>query len=192
MKRIVVGITGASGSIYAKRLIEELLRLDLEIHVIATATAEKVFAYELDLEFKSYMEKLRKQYHQLILEENDNLFAGIASGSYGFDAMIVMPCSMGTLGEIAYGLSKNLLVRAADVALKEKRPLILVPRETPLNAIHIENMLKLAKMDVSILPAMPGFYHKPKSLEEVIDFVVGKVLDHLGIHHQLFQKWTDH
>ncbi len=192
MKRIVVGITGASGSIYAKRLIEELLRLDLEIHVIATATAEKVFAYELDLEFKSYMEKLRKQYHQLILEENDNLFAGIASGSYGFDAMIVMPCSMGTLGEIAYGLSKNLLVRAADVALKEKRPLILVPRETPLNAIHLENMLKLAKMDVSILPAMPGFYHKPKSLEEVIDFVVGKVLDHLGIHHQLFQKWTDH
>lgn len=192
MKRIVVGITGASGSIYAKRLIEELLRLDLEIHVIATATAEKVFAYELDLAFKSYMEKLRKQYHQLILEENDNLFAGIASGSYGFDAMIVMPCSMGTLGEIAYGLSKNLLVRAADVALKEKRPLILVPRETPLNAIHLENMLKLAKMDVSILPAMPGFYHKPKSLEEVIDFVVGKVLDHLGIHHQLFQKWTDH
>ncbi|WP_410496674.1 flavin prenyltransferase UbiX [Cellulosilyticum sp. ST5] len=192
MKRIVVGITGASGSIYAKRLIEELLRLDLEIHVIATATAEKVFAYELDLEFKSYMEKLRKQYHQLILEENDNLFAGIASGSYGFDAMIVMPCSMGTLGEIAYGLSKNLLVRAADVALKEKRPLILVPRETPLNAIHLENMLKLAKMDVSILPAMPGFYHKPKSLEEAIDFVVGKVLDHLGIHHQLFQKWTDH
>lgn len=192
MKRIVVGITGASGSIYAKRLIEELLRLDLEIHVIATATAEKVFAYELDLEFKSYMEKLRKQYHQLILEENDHLFAGIASGSYGFDAMIVMPCSMGTLGEIAYGLSKNLLVRGADVALKEKRPLILVPRETPLNAIHLENMLKLAKMDVSILPAMPGFYHKPKSLEEVIDFVVGKVLDHLGIHHQLFQKWTDH
>lgn len=192
MKRIVVGITGASGSIYAKRLIEELLRLDLEIHVIATATAEKVFAYELDLEFKSYMEKLRKQYHQLILEENDNLFAGIASGSYGFDAMIVMPCSMGTLGEIAYGLSKNLLVRAADVALKEKRPLILVPRETPLNAIHLDNMLKLAKMDVGILPAMPGFYHKPKSLEEVIDFVVGKVLDHLGIHHQLFQKWTDH
>lgn len=192
MKRIVVGITGASGSIYAKRLIEELLRLDLEIHVIATATAEKVFAYELDLAFKPYMEKLRKQYHQLILEENDNLFAGIASGSYGFDAMIVMPCSMGTLGEIAYGLSKNLMVRAADVALKEKRPLILVPRETPLNAIHLENMLKLAKMDVSILPAMPGFYHKPNSLEEVIDFVVGKVLDHLGIHHQLFQKWTDH
>ncbi len=192
MKRIVIGITGASGSIYAKRLIEELLKLEVELHVVATETAEKVFAYELDLDFRAYMAELKEQYHQLILEENTNLFAGVASGSYGFDAMIVAPCSMGTLSEIACGLSKTLLVRAADVALKEKRPLVLVPRETPLNEIHLENMLKLARMNASILPAMPGFYHKPKALEEAVDFVVGKILDHLGIDHELYQKWTSH
>lgn len=192
MKRIVIGITGASGSIYAKRLIEELIKLEVELHVVATETAEKVFAYELDLDFRAYMAELKEQYHQLILEENTNLFAGVASGSYGFDAMIVAPCSMGTLSEIACGLSKTLLVRAADVALKEKRPLVLVPRETPLNEIHLENMLKLARMNASILPAMPGFYHKPKALEEAVDFVVGKIMDHLGIDHELYQKWTSH
>lgn len=192
MKKIVVGITGASGSIYAKRLIEELAKQEIILHVIATSTAEKVFAYELELDFKDYMKGLKAQHPRLILEDNDNLFAGVASGSYGADAMIVAPCSMGTLAEIANGLTKNLLVRAADVALKEKKPLILVPRETPLNAIHLENMLKLARMNASLLPAMPGFYHKPKSLEEAVDFVVGKILDHLGISHNLYEKWTSH
>lgn len=192
MKKIVIGITGASGSIYAKRLIEVLAKEECILHVIATATAEKVFAYELDVDFRSYMAELKRQYPQLIIEENDNLFAGVASGSYGADAMVVVPCSMGTLAEIANGLTKNLLVRAADVALKEKKALILVPRETPLNAIHLENMLKLARMNASILPAMPGFYHKPKALEEAVDFVVGKILDHMGIHHDLYQKWTSH
>lgn len=192
MKKIVIGITGASGSIYAKRLIEVLAEKDIALHVIATSTAEKVFAYELDLDFRGYMAELKAQYPQLIIEENDNLFAGVASGSYGIDAMVVAPCSMGTLAEIANGLTKNLLVRAADVALKEKKSLVLVPRETPLNAIHLENMLKLARMNASILPAMPGFYHKPKVLEEAVDFVVGKILDHLDIQHELYQKWTSH
>lgn len=192
MKKIVIGITGASGSVYAKRLIEVLAKEEIILHVIATSTAKKVFAYELDLDFNSYMKELKAQSTQLIIEENDNLFAGVASGSYGADAMVVVPCSMGTLAEIANGLTKNLLVRAADVALKEKKPLILVPRETPLNAIHLENMLKLARMNASILPAMPGFYHKPKALEEAVDFVVGKILDHLGISHALYQKWTSH
>ena len=115
----------------------------------------------------------------------------MASGSHGFDAVIVMPCSMGTLAEISHGLSRNLLCRAADVALKEGRKLIIVPRETPFNTVHLENMCHLSKVGATIIPAMPGFYHHPQTLEDLVNFVVGKVLSYLNINHNLFKKWED-
>lgn len=191
MKKVVVGMTGASGSIYAKRLIEELVSLGIETHVMATTTGESVFEYETDLTFREWVDELSRKYPYLKRYEINNLFAGVASGSNKFDAVIILPCSMGTLGEIAHGLSRNLLTRAADVALKEKRRLVIVPRETPFNSIHLENMLTLSKNGASILPAMPGFYHKPETMEDLIDFVVGKILDHLDIENQLFKKWED-
>ncbi|MGL6173367.1 MAG: UbiX family flavin prenyltransferase [Cellulosilyticaceae bacterium] len=191
MKKVVVGITGASGSIYAKRLIEELLKAGIQTRVIATQTGEKVFAYELEQNLRVWIEELQNQYNDVALEEIDNLFAGVASGSHAFDAVIIVPCSMGTLAEIAHGLSRNLMTRAADVALKERRRLVIVPRETPFNTIHLENMLMLSKAGASILPAMPGFYHKPESLDQAIDFVIGKVLDHLSIENNLFKKWEN-
>jgi 4-hydroxy-3-polyprenylbenzoate decarboxylase len=189
LKKIVVGITGASGSIYAKRLIEELLKKDIFTHVICTDTGKKVMKYETGIDLEQWVEELSKQYSHFRLEDINNLFAGVASGSYKFDAAIILPCSMGTLAEISNGLAKNLLCRVADVAMKENRRLVIVPRETPFNAIHLENMLKLSRLGVTILPAMPGFYHMPKSMEDLIDFVVGKVLDSLSIDNNLFKKW---
>lgn len=189
MKKIVVGITGASGSIYAKRLIDELLERKIYVHIICTDNGKKVMKYETDIDLDQWALELQKQYNNFRLEDIDNLFAGVASGSYKFDAAVILPCSMGTLAEISNGIAKNLLCRVADVALKEKRPLVIVPRETPFNAIHLENMLKLSRLGVTILPAMPGFYHKPQTLEDVVDFVIGKVLDCLSIENNLFSKW---
>ena len=191
MKKIVVGITGASGSIYAKRMIEVLVSQDITVHVISTDTGKKVFHYEIGIKLESWISELQKTYPHVKLEDNQNLFAGVASGSYGFDAVIILPCSMGTMAEISHGLSSNLLCRAADVALKESRDLIVVPRETPLNTIHLENMCHLSKVGAKIIPAMPGFYHHPQTMDDLINFVVGKVLSYLKIEHQLFKTWED-
>lgn len=191
MKKIVVGITGASGSIYAKRLIEELLDAGIFTHIICTDNGKKVMKYETGMDLEEWVQELKKQYSHVQLEDIYNLFAGVASGSYKFDAVVVIPCSMGTLAEISNGLAKNLLCRVADVALKENRRLVIVPRETPLNAIHLENMLKLSRMNVTILPAMPGYYHMPQTMQDLVDFVVGKVLDCLSIENNLFKKWGD-
>lgn len=191
MKKIVVGITGASGSIYAKILIEELLKRGIYTHVICTENGKKVMKYEISLDIDQWMASLKEKYNHVKLEDISNLFSGVASGSYKFDAAVILPCSMGTLAEISNGLAKNLLCRVADVALKENRKLIIVPRETPLNAIHLENMLKLSKLGVTILPAIPGFYHKPETLEDLVNFVVGKILDNLSIENTLFEKWED-
>ena len=191
MKKIVVGITGASGSIYAKRMIEVLVEQGILVHVIATDTGKKVFNYELSLNLESWITEMQQQYSNVKLEDNHNLFAGVASGSYGFDAVIILPCSMGTMAEISHGLSSNLLCRAADVALKESRPLIIVPRETPLNTIHLENMCRLSKVGATIIPAMPGFYHHPQTMDDLINFVVGKILSYLKIEHELFKTWED-
>ena len=191
MKKIVVGITGASGSIYAKRMIEVLVEQGILVHVIATDTGKKVFNYELSLNLEDWITEMQQQYSNLKLEDNNNLFAGVASGSYGFDAVIILPCSMGTMAEISHGLSSNLLCRAADVALKESRPLIIVPRETPLNTIHLENMCRLSKVGATIIPAMHGFYHHPQTMDDLINFVVGKILSYLKIKHELFKKWED-
>lgn len=191
MKKIVVGITGASGSIYAKRLIEVLVKEGIQINVVATEKGSQVFEYELGINLNSWIGTLSQNYSNVKMEDNNNLFSGVASGSNKYDAVIILPCSMGTLAEISHGLSKNLLCRAADVALKEGRKLIIVPRETPLNTIHLENMCKLSKMGVGIIPAMPGFYHHPSSINEIVDFLIGKILDYLNIENNLFEKWKD-
>ena len=160
-------------------------------------TGKKVLLHETGLnlcgtELES-MNKAQKYFDKsgsITLFNNHNLFSPIASGSHRNDGMIVVPCSMGALGRLAVGNSQSLIERAADVMLKEKRRLILVPRETPLNQIHLENMLKLSKMSVDIVPAMPAFYQTPKSMEDLVDFVVGKILDLLKIEHQLFERWV--
>jgi 4-hydroxy-3-polyprenylbenzoate decarboxylase len=189
MEKTVVGITGASGSIYGVRLIEELLRSGVYVHAIFTQNGRKVLKYEMSLDADEWVAGLKAKYGSIKLEDIDDMFSAAASGSSKFDAVIIAPCSMGTLAEISMGLAKNLLCRAADVALKENRRLIIVSRETPLNAIHLENMLKLSRIGAAIIPAMPGFYHKPRSIDDIINFVVGKVLDYLSIENDLFKKW---
>lgn len=189
MKKMVIGITGASGSIYAVRLIEELLQRGIHLHIICTDNGRKVMKYETSLDIAEWVQELAKKYAHIKLDDINDLFSTVASGSSRFDAAVILPCSMATLAEISSGLAKNLLGRAADVALKENRQLIIVPRETPLNAIHLENMLKLSRLGVAILPAMPGFYHQPQTMDDLVNFVVGKVLDYLAIDNQLFRKW---
>ena len=182
--RLIVAITGASGVIYGKRLLEILQNKKIETHLIISKAAEKIIEHELEATRKD-TEKLATHVYSV-----DDLTAPIASGSFKTDAMIIIPCSMKTLAGIAHGYAENLILRAADVMLKEKRKLILVPRETPLNIIHLHNMLKLAKQGVTIVPAMPAYYHKPKNVSDIVDYVVGKVLDCLEIEHMLFKRWT--
>lgn len=189
MKKIVVGITGASGSIYAKRLVEILIKQGIQVYVVATENGKKVFHFEIGLSMESWISELTLQCQHIKLEDNTDLFSGIASGSNRYHAVVILPCSMGTLAEISNGISKNLLCRTADVAIKERRTLIIVPRETPLSAIHLENMLRLSKLGVAIIPAMPGFYHHPQTIAEIVDFQVGKILDYLDIENEMFKKW---
>jgi len=182
--RLVVGITGASGAIYGKRLLEVLRNKKIETHLVISEAAEKVIEHELEIS-KEDLEKLATHAYDV-----EDLTAPIVSGSFKTDEMVIIPCSMKTLAGISHGYSSNLILRAADVTLKEKRKLVLVPRETPLNTIHLRNMLNLAKQNVVILPAMPAFYHKPKSVDSLADYVVGKVLDILEIEHDLFERWA--
>lgn len=197
MKNIyAVGITGASGAIYGVRLTQELLKRDAKVHLVITEAAWQVFQEELGWDAESKESLIAKHFQQMGAGELHyhglrEFSAPIASGSYRADAMVIVPCSMGTLSGIAQGASGNLLERAADVMLKEGKKLVLVPRETPLNAIHLENMLKLSRLGAKIVPAMPGFYHKPKTLDDLVDFVVGKTLDTLGAPHALFKRWGD-
>lgn len=193
LKSYTVGITGASGSIYGVRLIQELLRLGNKVHLVITEAGWRVLSHELNWDasireanFKNYFTENASNliYHQL-----GDFNAPIASGSYQSDGMIVIPCSMGTLSKIAHGISSNLLERTADVMLKEGKQLIIVPRETPLNAIHLDNMLILTRAGARILPAMPGFYHDPQSIDDLVDYIVGKILDSLGVEHSLFKRW---
>ncbi len=195
----VVAITGASGSIYGVRLVQELMKIDSMIHLLITEAAWQVFREEMGWDTADRERILTEKFIQfrddlpgtLHYHEMRDFTAPIASGSYRSDAMVVVPCSMGTLSAVSQGSSRNLLERTADVMLKEGKKLILVPRETPLNSIHLENMLKLSRMGVHILPAMPGFYHQPQTMEDLIDFVVGKTLDFLGVDHELFRRWGD-
>jgi len=181
--KLVVGITGASGSIYALRLIEVLRQAGHEVHAVVTDSGWQVLDYECGVSREDLVKRVA------VLYDNDNVGAAIASGSFRADAMVVLHCSMKTAASIAHSMSDNLLTRAADVMLKEGRKLILVPRETPMHAIHLENLLKLAQLGVRIMPAAPGFYHRPKTIEDLVDMLVGKICDQLGIDTDLFARW---
>jgi 4-hydroxy-3-polyprenylbenzoate decarboxylase len=183
--RLIVAITGASGVIYGKRLLKVLREKNVETHLIISKAAEKVIEYELGMA-KEDLEKLADHAYDV-----DDWSSPVVSGSFKTDGMIIIPCSMKTLAGIAHGYSDNLVLRAADVTLKEKRRLILVPRETPLNVVHLRNMLVLAKQGAVIVPAMPAYYHKPKDIDDQVDFVVGKVLDLLEIKHTLYKRWRE-
>lgn len=234
MKQFIVGITGATGSIYGMCLVEELIRRDYRVFLTITRAGQEVIATEMGLALtaKSTVQQQEELVHYLAnrlynsrsrdaticdsseeisesagsgmsrleremewIQERlqllpiDEIGACIASGSFLTEGMAVVPCSMSTLSGIAHGRSSNLLERAADVILKEGRPLLVAPREMPLNTIHLENMLTLSRMGVAIMPPMPGFYHHPVTIEDLVNFVVGKMLDRLRIPHQLFKRW---
>jgi 4-hydroxy-3-polyprenylbenzoate decarboxylase len=181
-KKVVVGITGASGAPYARRLLGVLRqRDDVEVGVCASRTAPEVWALECGGD-------LREQAGFPLWGVHDYR-APFASGSAGWQAMVVVPCSMGTAARVAHGISDTLLTRAADVMLKERRTLIVVPRETPLGLVHLENLTQLTRLGALVLPAMPSFYSKPATLEEAIDTVIGRILDHLGLAHGLLRRW---
>ncbi|AKG35417.1 UbiX family flavin prenyltransferase [Paenibacillus durus] len=194
-KGFIVGITGASGAIYGVRLTETLLSLGLAVHLVISNAGWRVLKEELGWNVSDREGVLNEHFSgrpgSLLYHPVADIGASIASGSFRTEGMIIMPCSMGTLSAVANGSSDNLMTRAADVMLKEGRPLVLVPRETPLHAIHLENMLKLSRLGVRMIPAMPAFYFGPQSLDDLVNFMVGKVLDSFGIDHALFRRWGD-
>jgi flavin prenyltransferase len=195
-QKIIVAITGASGAIYGAVLVAELLQRPIEVHLIVSDYGRKVMAHELGIS-GPMLPFLQSDFglvpHELSVFKDysaDNLFASPASGSFRHNGMVIAPCSMKTLAAIAAGFADNLIARSADVCLKEKRPLILLPRETPLSPIHLENLLKVARAGAVIHPPVPAFYHRPESIRDIVNATVGRVLDHLGISHQLAAEWS--
>ncbi len=178
-----MAITGASGVIYGIRLLEALSKLKVETHLVMSEWGAKNIKIETDKTVE-YAKALATKYY-----EDDNMAAPISSGSFRTDGMAIAPCSMKTLASIANAFDDSLVSRAASVCIKEHRRLVVVPRETPLSKIHLENMTKLADAGAVILPAMPGFYHRPETLDDLINHVVGKVLDQFGIEHRMFKRW---
>lgn len=192
MKQYVVGITGASGSIYGIRTTEALLEAGARVRLILTETGEKVVAYETGRETGEWIADFKERFtDRLILENNKDLFSAAASGSHLTDGMVIAPCSMSKLAHIAAGITPDLITRAADVALKQRRPLVLMPRETPLSQIHLKNMLTLAECGAFMVPAMPAFYQKPKSLDDMADFMAGRVLDCLRVENHRYKRWKE-
>lgn len=197
--RIIVAITGASGAIYGLRLCEELLAGGHDLDLLISSAGFTVLQTEMGLDWggsecrigELLRDHFRVPRERLRFFAESNLSAPVASGSSAADALVVCPCSMGTVARIAGGISGNLLERCADVMLKERRPLVLVPRETPLSEIHLENMLRLARMGVRVVAAMPAFYHEPRSVDDLVDFVVGKTLDSLGLENHLYRRWGE-
>ena len=196
---IILAMTGASGSIYGLRLLECLLKADTKVYLLLSKAAQLVLATETDLDIPSrpvemanwFCEQFNVSSERLSVFSREDWMSPVASGSHQARAMVVCPCTTGSLAAIAQGNSDNLIERAADVMIKENRQLIMVPRETPLSAIHLENMLKLARLGVTMLPANPGFYHKPKTIDELVDFIVARVLDQLQVEHSLVPRWGD-
>jgi 4-hydroxy-3-polyprenylbenzoate decarboxylase len=190
-KRIVVGVTGASGAMYARRLIECLIDAGTEVHLAITPNGRRLFHDELDFNEVNSRTLLGKDSPRLILHPHQDVGSSIASGSMHTDGMIICPCSSNTLGSIASGLGGNVLTRAAQVTLKERRRLVLVVREMPMGHLDLENALRLSQAGAVICPASPGFYMLPKTVEDVVDFVVGKLMDLVGVPHSLNTRWTD-
>ncbi len=191
MGRYIVGITGASGSIYGVRLIEELIKADNEIYLVITDNGKKVLEYEVDIDFNQWLKNINENKSKVKLCNIDDMFSCIASGSFKTDGMVIAPCSMGSLSKISNGTSDNLLIRAADVIIKEKRKLILIPRETPLSSIHLRNMLVLSDLNVTILPPMPAFYEKPKTIDDLINITIGRILSSLNVESDLHHEWSE-
>ncbi|HEY7180633.1 MAG TPA: flavin prenyltransferase UbiX [Blastocatellia bacterium] len=196
MKSIIIGITGASGSIYGRKLLArldespEVSRIDLVISQAGVRVAgEELGVNVAGADRRVVRELLGQDSEKVTVHSANDIGASIASGSHLSDAMVIAPCSMGSLGAIANGASRDLVHRAADVIIKEGRLLILVPRETPLNVIHLENMLKLARLGVRVLPAMPGFYHHPKTIDDLVEHFIHRLLDHLGVSHEQLTRW---
>jgi flavin prenyltransferase len=196
---VTLALTGASGMPYGVRLLECLLTAGMRVYLLYSQVAQVVAKQEMDLSLPGRAREVEqlfaRQFNasegQLRVFGREEWFAPVASGSNPADAMVICPCSMGTLAAVACGLADNLIERAADVMLKERRPLILVPRETPLSAIHLENMLRLSRAGAVILPANPGFYHHPDSVADLVDFVVARVLDLLRVQHRLIRRWGE-
>lgn len=208
MKRIIVGITGASGAILGERLVRALLAGGHEVHVVISPSGVTVFREELGVLLGQTHSEIKKNFlkhfrgltpqkgsdpmtGKLFIAPADDFADKVSSGSAKIDAMVIAPCSMSTVGAIAHGITMNLIHRAASVSIKEKRPLVLVPRESPLSPIHLKNLLYLSEIGVHIVPATTAFYHKPKTVEEMVDFTVGRVLDLLKIEHKLFRRWRE-
>jgi flavin prenyltransferase len=199
LNTVTLALSGASGMAYGLRLLECLLAADLRVYLLVSQAAHIVAKQELDIALPARAIDLEKQLSdglqpregQLRVFGREDWNAPVASGSNPADAMVVCPCSMGTLAAIAHGVSDNLIERAADVMLKEQKKLILVPREAPFSTLHLENMLKLSRMNAVILPANPGFYHRPQTVESIVDFIVARILDQLGIQHTLMVPWGE-
>jgi len=198
-RTITLAWTGASGMPYGVRLLECLLRSGVRVYLLYSQAAQVVAKQEMDIALparaREAEEFLARRFNTgdgaLRVFGREEWFAPVASGSNPADAMVICPCSMGTLAAVSCGLADNLIERAADVMMKERRPLVLVPRETPLSAIHLENMLRLAHAGAVVLPANPGFYHHPARVEDLVDFVVGRVLDQLHVPHELTPRWGE-
>ncbi|GGF78586.1 flavin prenyltransferase UbiX [Alteromonas lipolytica] len=196
-KSITLAITGASGAPYALRLLEQLVAAQYDVFVLISSAARVVFATEEDVKIPAqpeaasafFTERFNASPGQIRVCGKEEWFSPVASGSAAPKQMVVCPCSTGTLSSIAVGACDNLIERAADVVLKERGQLILVTREMPLSSIHLENMLKLSQMGATIMPASPGFYHQPKEISDLIDFVVARILDHLGVDQALMARW---
>lgn len=198
-KKVSVALTGASGIQYGLSLIEELVKANVQVFVMISKAAQVVMSTETDCKLpgqaasqeKALTAMFSAQPEQIKVFAKEQWFAPVASGSSSPSSMVVVPCSTGCLSAIAVGASNNLIERAADVALKERRQLILVPRETPYSEIHLEHMLKLTRMGAVIMPASPGFYHEPKKIDDMVNFIVARILDHLGVEQGLIKKWGE-
>lgn len=196
-KPIIVAMTGASGAVYGLRLLECLIKAQRPVYLMVSKAAQIVFATEMELAIPTQTEEMAayfsEKYHaepgQLQVFGHQQWMAPVASGSHTAQSMVICPCTTGTLSAVAHGHSDNLIDRAADVMLKERRKLIMVVRETPFSSIHLENMLKLTHAGAIIMPANPGFYNKPGGIDDLVDFMVARILDHLEIEHQLLPRW---
>src|SRR5262245_60567904 len=200
MAVFAVGITGGSGAPYALRLLAALTSAGHDVHAVISTAGEKVMQLESGLNLGSTLREKEAALLRVIENEGEgkgsvrlfdpmNLAAPVSSGSFPCAGMAIVPCSTGTLGRIANGISSNLIERAADVTLKERRRLVVVPRETPLSEIHLRNMLTLRQAGADILPAMPAFYHRPRNISDIVDMIVGRILDRLGVENSLFYRW---
>jgi flavin prenyltransferase len=183
-KHLIVAITGASGTPYARCLIRALARAGITVHLVASSAGRLVYEIETGVPLEADLPEGIKVYAET------DFTAPFASGSFPCEGMVIVPCTMGTLAAIAGGISQNLIHRAADVCLKERRKLVIVPRETPLNRIHLTNMLRISEAGGIVLPAMPGFYHKPQSVDDLIRFIVGRIMDQLSVPQELVPAWS--